>query len=54
NLHDVFEVADRVTVLRLGRNVGDYAVAETTQQAIVQAITAGIPATAASNGEPPV
>jgi len=51
NLHDVFEVADRVTVLRLGRNVGDYAVAETTQQAIVQAITAGIPAAVRSNGE---
>ena len=24
NLHDVFEVADRITVLRLGRNVGVY------------------------------
>jgi D-xylose transport system ATP-binding protein len=41
NLHDVFEVADSVTVLRLGQNVGEYKLAETTQQEIVQAITAG-------------
>jgi D-xylose transport system ATP-binding protein len=43
NLHDVFEVADRITVLRLGRNVGVYERAQTTQQAIVEAITAGVP-----------
>jgi D-xylose transport system ATP-binding protein len=43
NLHDVFEVADRITVLRLGRNVGVYERARTTQQEIVSAITAGIP-----------
>ena len=24
NLHDVFEVADRITVLRLGQNVGEF------------------------------
>ena len=24
NLHDIFETADRITVLRLGRNVGVY------------------------------
>ena len=41
NLHDVFEVADRVTVLRLGQNVAEYIPAETTQQKIVHAITAG-------------
>ena len=41
NLHDVFEVADRITVLRLGRNVGCYERAATTQQEIVSAITAG-------------
>src|SRR5690242_3714582 len=41
NLNDVFEVADRITVLRLGRNVGVYEKARTTQQEIVQAITAG-------------
>jgi len=41
NLHDVFEAADRVTVLRLGQNVGEYFVSETNQEEIVQAITAG-------------
>jgi D-xylose transport system ATP-binding protein len=41
NLSDVFEVADRITVLRLGRNVGVYEKAKTSQQEIVQAITAG-------------
>jgi len=43
NLHDVFEVANRITVLRLGRDVGVYEREQTTQQEIVQAITAGIP-----------
>src|SRR6184192_486554 len=43
NLHDVFEVADRITVLRLGRDVGVYDRAATTQQEIVSAITAGVP-----------
>ena len=43
NLHDVFEAADRVTVLRLGRDIGVYEVAKTTQQEIVSAITAGVP-----------
>jgi D-xylose transport system ATP-binding protein len=41
NLHDVFEAANRVTVLRLGQDIGVYEVAETTQQAIVSAITGG-------------
>jgi D-xylose transport system ATP-binding protein len=43
NLHDVFEVADRITVLRLGRNVGVYDREKTTQQELVTAITAGVP-----------
>jgi D-xylose transport system ATP-binding protein len=43
NLHDVFETADRITVLRLGRNVGVFDRRTTTQQAIVEAITAGRP-----------
>ena len=43
NLHDVFEVADRITVLRLGRNAGLYDRRATTQQEVVQAITAGTP-----------
>jgi D-xylose transport system ATP-binding protein len=43
NLHDVFETADRITVLRLGRNVGVFDRRATTQQAVVEAITAGVP-----------
>jgi D-xylose transport system ATP-binding protein len=43
NLHDIFEVADRITVLRLGRTVALYDRDETTQQEVVQAITAGVP-----------
>lgn len=41
NLHDVFEIADRVVVLRLGRKVAELQAAETTQQEVVEAITAG-------------
>lgn len=41
NLHDIFEVADRITVLRLGQQVGVYHRRDTTQQEIVHAITAG-------------
>jgi D-xylose transport system ATP-binding protein len=41
NLNDVFEVADRITVLRLGQNVGVYERAQTNQQEVVQAITSG-------------
>jgi D-xylose transport system ATP-binding protein len=43
NLHDIFAVADRITVLRLGRNAGYYDRTATTQQEVVQAITAGAP-----------
>jgi D-xylose transport system ATP-binding protein len=43
NLHDIFEVADRITVLRLGRNVGVFERNAVTQQDIVSAITAGVP-----------
>jgi D-xylose transport system ATP-binding protein len=43
NLHDIFEVATRITVLRLGRDVGVYEREKTTQQEVVHAITAGIP-----------
>ena len=47
NLSDVFEVADRITVLRLGRNVGVYEKARTNEQEVVQAITAGTAAASA-------
>ena len=43
NLHDVFETAHRITVLRLGRNAGLYERASTTQEEVVHAITAGTP-----------
>jgi len=43
NLHDIFETADRITVLRLGRTVGVYERRTTTQQAVVEAITFGKP-----------
>lgn len=42
NLHDIFEVATRITVLRLGRSIAVYERAKTTQQEVVQAITAGV------------
>ncbi|MDT7713727.1 MAG: D-xylose transport system ATP-binding protein [Pseudonocardiales bacterium] len=41
NLHDVFEVADDITVLRLGEDVARFKTAETTQREVVEAITAG-------------
>jgi D-xylose transport system ATP-binding protein len=41
NLHDVFEVADRITVLRLGQRVAMMNRSETNQQEVVHAITAG-------------
>jgi D-xylose transport system ATP-binding protein len=55
NLHDIFEVATRITVLRLGKNVGVYEREQTTQQAIVGAITAGVPTKVAGieDSEPP-
>jgi D-xylose transport system ATP-binding protein len=41
NLHDVFEVADRITVLRLGQRVALFERDKTTEQEVVHAITAG-------------
>jgi D-xylose transport system ATP-binding protein len=56
NLHDVFETADRITVLRLGRDVGVFDRRQVTQQEVVAAITAGVPtkvAGIAETGAPP-
>jgi D-xylose transport system ATP-binding protein len=39
NLADVFEVADRIFVLRLGRKAADVAVGEVSQEEVVAAIT---------------
>jgi D-xylose transport system ATP-binding protein len=41
NLHDIFESADRITVLRLGQQVALFETAKTDQQEVVHAITAG-------------
>jgi D-xylose transport system ATP-binding protein len=39
NLADVFEVADRIYVLRLGRQAGDFVAGEANQDQVVAAIT---------------
>jgi D-xylose transport system ATP-binding protein len=39
NMADVFAVADRIVVLRLGRNAGEFRTAETTREEVVAAIT---------------
>ncbi|GAB4419314.1 MAG: ATP-binding cassette domain-containing protein [Anaerolineae bacterium] len=41
NLHEVFEVADRIAVLRLGQKINEFGVGQTTHQEVIQAITAG-------------
>ena len=41
NLEDVFATADRIEVLRLGRNAGNYPAAATTPQEVVAAMTGG-------------
>jgi D-xylose transport system ATP-binding protein len=41
NMADVFEVADRISTLYLGRLVADLAVKETTHSQVVELITAG-------------
>ena len=41
NLHDIFEVSDRITVLRLGQRVALFERAATSQEEVVHAITAG-------------
>ena len=42
NLSDVFRVADRIVVLRLGRTVATYARREVTPEQVVAAITGGV------------
>jgi D-xylose transport system ATP-binding protein len=41
NMSDVFEVADSITVLRLGQNVAEFKTSETNQREVVESITAG-------------
>ncbi|MEV8508879.1 ATP-binding cassette domain-containing protein [Actinoplanes sp. NPDC051475] len=42
NLADVRAVSDRIVVLRLGRNAGEFRTAESTPEAVVAAITGGV------------
>jgi D-xylose transport system ATP-binding protein len=51
NLADVFEVADRIFVLRLGREAGDFPAGETNQDQVVAAIT-GASGNGAQGGQP--
>ena len=51
NLHDIFEVSDRITVLRLGQRVAVFARDATTEQEVVHAITAGVPTKVAGIAE---
>ncbi|MFM9877755.1 MAG: ATP-binding cassette domain-containing protein [Rhodoglobus sp.] len=53
NIADVLAVADRVVVLRLGRNGGEFRVADTTSEMIIAAIT-GASDLAARRGPTPV
>jgi len=39
NLADVFALADRIVVLRLGRNAGEFVPSESSPEAVVAAIT---------------
>jgi D-xylose transport system ATP-binding protein len=41
NLHDIFEVADRITVLRLGKSIAEVETSTTNQREVVELITAG-------------
>lgn len=55
NLADVFQVADRITVLRLGRNAGDYSASDSTREQVIGAITGALGPTVpadAPNGGP--
>ena len=47
NLHEVFNVADRIAVLRLGRRVAAFVRSETTPEAVVSAITGALAGRAA-------
>lgn len=42
HIADVLSVADRVVVLRLGRNAGEFRAAETTSEAVIAAIMGGV------------
>jgi ABC-type sugar transport system ATPase subunit len=51
NLDDIFNVADRITVLRLGQNAAEFTVGECSREAVVHAITgANLPNTRERTG----
>jgi D-xylose transport system ATP-binding protein len=51
NLENVFEVADRIFVMRLGKRAGDFHTSRTTHEEVLGALT-GLrePGSAATNG----
>ena len=54
HIADVLSIADRVVVLRLGRNAGEFRAAETTSEQVIAAIMGGGLAEAAAEPRPPV
>ena len=52
NLANVFEVADRIFVLRLGRKAGVFEAAKTSEEQVVGAITGGDDDTAEQERQP--
>jgi ribose transport system ATP-binding protein len=42
-LTDIFEVGDRVMVLKRGQNVGDRAISKTTEKEVLELIVSGVP-----------
>ena len=53
NMSDVMAVADRVSVLRLGRNNGIFDVSQTNSQEIIAAITGATTNAVSAAGRPP-
>jgi len=45
-MNDIFEVGDRVMVLKRGRNVGARLISETTEKEVLELIVSGVPETA--------
>ena len=50
-MNDIFEVGDRVMVLKRGRNVGDRFIADTTDKEVLELIVSGSAETAATAAE---
>ena len=50
NMQDIFEVSDRITVLRHGQNVATYVTSKTTPDEIVVAMTRGLDKNSSGSG----